>query len=125
MILYRLYLSAEEHQTLEGWQKKYKSHSPKLQRIQIILDSDEQTADPRPPPRQSRARHQRGQTFGLRHPSLPQQVLDLQRPGYGFGLWYLELASDQKERGYLGTGLYPCRIVPVSRGERQTNAPGQ
>ena len=42
MTLYRLYLSAEERQTLEGWQKKYKSHSPKLQRIQILLNSDEQ-----------------------------------------------------------------------------------
>ena len=27
---------------MEGWQKKYKSHSPKLQRIQILLNSDEQ-----------------------------------------------------------------------------------
>ncbi len=42
MILYRLFLTAEERQTLEGWQKKYKSHSPKLQRIQILLNSDEQ-----------------------------------------------------------------------------------
>lgn len=42
MTLYRLNLSAEERQTLEGWQKKYKSHSPKLQRIQILLNSDEQ-----------------------------------------------------------------------------------
>ena len=42
MTLYRLYLTAEERQTLEGWQKKYKSHSPKLQRIQILLNSDEQ-----------------------------------------------------------------------------------
>jgi transposase len=43
MLLYRLYLTAEERQTLEGWQKKYKSHSPKLQRIQMLLNSDEQT----------------------------------------------------------------------------------
>lgn len=43
MTIYRLHLSAEERQTLEGWQKKYKSHSPKLQRIQILLNSDEQT----------------------------------------------------------------------------------
>ena len=43
MILYRLYLSTEECQTLEGQQKRYKSHSPKLQRIQILLNSDEQT----------------------------------------------------------------------------------
>jgi len=43
MIIYRLYLTAEERQTLEGWQKKYKSHSYKLQRIQILLNSDEQT----------------------------------------------------------------------------------
>ncbi len=42
MTLYRLYLSAEERQTLEGWQKKYKSHSAKRQRIQILLNSDEQ-----------------------------------------------------------------------------------
>lgn len=42
MTLYRLYLTDEERQTLEGWQKKYKSHSPKLQRIQILLNSDEQ-----------------------------------------------------------------------------------
>ncbi len=41
MLLYRLFLTAEERQTLEGWQKKYKSHSPKLQRIQILLNSDE------------------------------------------------------------------------------------
>ena len=43
MTLYRLHLTADERQTLEGWQKKYKSHSPKLQRIQILLNSDEQT----------------------------------------------------------------------------------
>lgn len=43
MLIYRLFLSAEERQTLEGWQKKYKSHSPKLQRIQILLNSDEHT----------------------------------------------------------------------------------
>lgn len=43
MILYRLHLTADERQTLEGWQKKYKSHSPKLQRIQILLNSDEYT----------------------------------------------------------------------------------
>lgn len=43
MLLYRLYLTVEERQTLEGWQKKYKQHSSKLQRIQILLNSDEQT----------------------------------------------------------------------------------
>jgi transposase len=43
MLLYRLFLTAEERQTLEDWQKKYKSHSPKLQRIQILLNSDEHT----------------------------------------------------------------------------------
>jgi len=43
MTIYRLHLTAEERQTLEGWQQKYKSHSPKLQRIQILLNSDEQT----------------------------------------------------------------------------------
>jgi hypothetical protein len=43
MLLYGLYLTAEERQTLEGWQKKYRSHSPKLQRIQMLLNSDEQT----------------------------------------------------------------------------------
>ena len=43
MLIYRLFLSAEERQTLEGWKKKYKSHSPKLQRIQILLNSDEHT----------------------------------------------------------------------------------
>ncbi len=42
MTLYRLYRSAEERQTLAGWQKKYKRHSPKRQRIQILLNSDEQ-----------------------------------------------------------------------------------
>lgn len=43
MVVYRLFLTAEERQTLEGWQKKYKRHSPKLQRIQILLNSDEHT----------------------------------------------------------------------------------
>ena len=43
MTLYRLYLTAEERQTLEGWRKKYKSHSPKLRQIQILLNSDEHT----------------------------------------------------------------------------------
>lgn len=43
MLLYRLYLTPEERQTLEGWQKKYKRHSLKLQRIQILLNSDEHT----------------------------------------------------------------------------------
>ncbi len=42
MTLYRLYLTADERQTLEGWQKKYKRHSLKLQRIQLLLNSDEQ-----------------------------------------------------------------------------------
>ena len=41
MTLYRLYLTAEERQTLVGWQKKYKSESPKLQKILILLNSDE------------------------------------------------------------------------------------
>ena len=39
MTLYRLYLTAEERQTLEGWRKKYTLHSPKLR--QILLTSDE------------------------------------------------------------------------------------
>ena len=43
MTLYRLYLTAEERQTLEGWRKKYKLHSPKLLQIQILLNSDEST----------------------------------------------------------------------------------
>ena len=43
MTLYRLYLTDDERQTLEGWRKKYKSHSPKLQQIQILLNSDEQS----------------------------------------------------------------------------------
>ena len=43
MLLYRLHLTADERQTLEGWQKKYKSQSPKLRDIQIILNSDEQS----------------------------------------------------------------------------------
>jgi transposase len=43
MLIYRLFLTAAERQTLEDWRKKYKSHSPKLQRIQILLNSDEHT----------------------------------------------------------------------------------
>ena len=43
MTLYRLYLTAEERQTLDGWRKEYKSHSPKLLHIQILLNSDENT----------------------------------------------------------------------------------
>ena len=43
MTLYRLHLTADERQTLEGWQKKHKSQSPKLRDIQIILNSDEQS----------------------------------------------------------------------------------
>lgn len=43
MLLYRLFLTPEEQQTLEGWQKKYRSQSPKLQRLQILLNSDEHT----------------------------------------------------------------------------------
>ena len=43
MTLYRLYLSAEERQTLEGWQKKYKSGSQRLSHLQIVLNSDEHT----------------------------------------------------------------------------------
>lgn len=43
MLLYRLYLTAEERQTSDGWQNKYKRHSPKLQHIQILLNSDEHT----------------------------------------------------------------------------------
>lgn len=41
MTRYRLHLTAEERQTLEGWQKKYKSESLKLQKILILLNSDE------------------------------------------------------------------------------------
>lgn len=43
MIIHRLYLTAEERQTLEGWQKKYKKQSTKLRQIQIVLNSDEAT----------------------------------------------------------------------------------
>ena len=43
MTLYRLHLTADERQTLEGWQKKYKRQSPKLRDIRIILNSDEQS----------------------------------------------------------------------------------
>ena len=43
MLIYRLFLTAEERQTLEDWRKKYKSHSPKRHRIQILLNSDEHT----------------------------------------------------------------------------------
>ena len=43
MTLYRLHLTADERRTLEGWQKKHKSQSPKLRDIQIILNSDEQS----------------------------------------------------------------------------------
>ena len=43
MTLYRLHLTDDERQTLEEWQKKYKSQSPKLRDIQIILNSDEQS----------------------------------------------------------------------------------
>ncbi|RZK30671.1 MAG: helix-turn-helix domain-containing protein [Hymenobacter sp.] len=43
MTLYRLHLTPEERQTLEGWQKKYKSHSAKRQHVQILLNSDEST----------------------------------------------------------------------------------
>ncbi len=43
MTLYRLCLTADERQTLTGWQKKYKAHSAKLRDIQIVLNSDEQT----------------------------------------------------------------------------------
>ena len=43
MTLYRLHLTADERHTLEGWQKKYKSQSPKLRDIRILLHSDEQT----------------------------------------------------------------------------------
>ena len=43
MTLYRLYLTDEERQTLEGWRQKYKSESPKLLHIQILLNSDETT----------------------------------------------------------------------------------
>ena len=43
MTFYRLYLTADERQTLAGWQKKYKAHSAKLRDIQILLNSDEQT----------------------------------------------------------------------------------
>ena len=43
MTLYRLYLTPEERQTLEGWRQKYRLHSPKLLQIQILLNSDEHT----------------------------------------------------------------------------------
>jgi transposase len=43
MTLYRLYLTPEERQTLTDWQKKYRTQSTKLQRIQIVLNSDEHT----------------------------------------------------------------------------------
>ncbi len=43
MIIHRLHLTAEERQTLEGWQKKYKKQSAKLRQIQIVLNSDEAT----------------------------------------------------------------------------------
>ncbi|MGI4735816.1 MAG: helix-turn-helix domain-containing protein [Janthinobacterium lividum] len=43
MLIHRLHLTAEERQTLEGWQKKYKKQSPKLRQIQIVLNSDEAT----------------------------------------------------------------------------------
>ena len=43
MTLYRLYLTSEERQTLEGWRQKYKLPSPKLRQIQILLNSDEHT----------------------------------------------------------------------------------
>ena len=43
MIIHRLHLTAEERQTLEGWQKKYKKQSPKLRQLQIVLNSDEAT----------------------------------------------------------------------------------
>ena len=43
MTLYRLYLTPEERQTLEGWRQKYKLHSLKLRQIQILLNSDEHT----------------------------------------------------------------------------------
>jgi len=43
MTLYRIYLTPEERQTLTDWQKKHRTHSPKLQRIQIVLNSDEHT----------------------------------------------------------------------------------
>ena len=43
MTVYRLYLTPEERQTLTDWQKKYRTQSAKLQRIQIVLNSDEHT----------------------------------------------------------------------------------
>lgn len=43
MTLYRLYLTPEERQTLEGWRQKYKLYSLKLRQIQILLNSDEHT----------------------------------------------------------------------------------
>ena len=42
----------------------------------------------------------------------------LQRPGDGLGLWYPELASDQKEKGYLGTvnpATGACNLVSDER----------
>ena len=43
MTVYRLYLTPEERQVLEGWRQKYQLHSPKLRQIQILLNSDEHT----------------------------------------------------------------------------------
>ena len=41
MTIYRLYLSLEEREVLVSWKRKLKKESTKLQRIQIILNSDE------------------------------------------------------------------------------------
>ena len=41
MTLYRLYLTDSERKTLESWKRKLKSESLKLQKIQILLNSDE------------------------------------------------------------------------------------
>ncbi len=43
MTKYRIFLTPDERQTLTNWQKKYRVHSPKLRRIQIVLNSDEHT----------------------------------------------------------------------------------
>ena len=41
MIIHRLHLTAEERQTLAGWQKQYKKQSLKLRQLQIVLNSAE------------------------------------------------------------------------------------
>ena len=59
MTLCRLCLTTEERQTLEGWRRKYKLHSPKLRQIQILLNSDEHTG--------RRTAHRVGRRAGHQH----------------------------------------------------------